>query len=75
MYYLHPYKALTSNKSNVQYVNELMYKLLGGGPVVYGSEDAQILALSGFYPEDWPAVNFLSLLVYLWKRGRLDLPP
>ncbi|MEM4081294.1 MAG: hypothetical protein QXK71_03615 [Pyrobaculum sp.] len=75
MYYLHPYKALTSNKSNIQYVNELMYKLLGGGPVVYGSEDAQILALSGFYPEDWPAVNFLSLLVYLWKRGRLDLPP
>lgn len=75
MYYLHPYKALTSSTTCVLYVKELMRRLLGGGPTVFGRGDEQILALSGFYPEDWPAVNFLALLIYSWRRGRIDLPP
>jgi len=73
--YLHPYKALTSSATCVRYVKSLLLRQLGGGPSVFGSGDEKILALSGFYPEDWPAVNFLTLMLYRWKRGELDLPP
>jgi len=75
MYYLHPYKALTSNGTCVRYVKSLLLQHLGGGPIVFGAGDEKILALSGFHPEDWPAVNLLSLMLYGWKRGDLDLPP
>jgi len=73
--YLHPYKALTSGRTCVRYVKSLLLQQLGGGPSVFGTGDEKILALSGFYPEDWPAVNFLTLMLYRWKRGELDLPP
>jgi len=73
--YLHPYKALTSDRTCVRYVKSLLLQQLGGGPSVFGTGDEKILALSGFYPEDWPAVNFLTLMLYRWKRGELDLPP
>lgn len=75
MLYLHPYKALTSGRTCVRYVKSLLLQQLGGGPSVFGTGDEKILALSGFYPEDWPAVNFLTLMLYRWKRGELDLPP
>ncbi len=75
MLYLHPYKALTSDRTCVRYVKSLLLQQLGGGPSVFGTGDEKILALSGFYPEDWPAVNFLTLMLYRWKRGELDLPP
>ncbi len=75
MYYLHPYKALSSSSTCAKYVRNLLSTLLGGGPVVYGQGGEAVLALSGFHSEDWPAVNFLSLLVYLWKRGVVDMPP
>jgi len=73
--YLHPYKALTSDRTCVRYVKSLLLQQLGGGPSVFSTGDEKILALSGFYPEDWPAVNFLTLMLYRWKRGELDLPP
>ncbi len=75
MLYLHPYKALTSDRTCVRYVKSLLLQQLGGGPSVFGTGDEKILALSGFYQEDWPAVNFLTLMLYRWKRGELDLPP
>jgi len=75
VYYLHPEKALTSTTTDVRYIKALMAKLLGGGPVVFGRGDEEVLALSGFYDDDWPATNFLSLLIYKWKRGQLELPP
>ncbi|MEZ0319715.1 MAG: hypothetical protein ABWK05_06980 [Pyrobaculum sp.] len=75
MYFLHPLKALKSDKTDVLYVRALFSKMLGGGPVVFGRGDEPILALSGFFPEDWPAVNFLSLLVYKWRTEGIALPP
>jgi len=75
VYYLHPEKALTSTTTDVRYVKALMAKLLGGGPVVFGRGDEEVLALAGFSEDDWPATNFLSLLIYKWKRGQVELPP
>lgn len=75
MYFLHPLKALMSDRTDVLYVRSLFSKLLGGGPVVFGRGDEPVLALSGFFPEDWPAVNLLSLLVYKWRAEGLALPP
>ncbi|MFN7106575.1 MAG: hypothetical protein ACK4M3_08390, partial [Pyrobaculum sp.] len=65
MYYLHPRKALTSRQTDVRYVETLMRQLLGGEPPVFGKGDEPLLALAGFFPGDWPAVNFLTLLVYM----------
>jgi len=75
VYYLHPKKALASTTTDVRYVKALMAKLLGGGPVVFGRGDEEVLALAGFSEDDWPATNFLSLLIYKWKRGQVELPP
>lgn len=75
MYFLHPYKALTSNTTCVSYVRALLSSLLGGGPLIFGSGSEAVLSLSGFRPDDWPAVNFLALLIYQWKKGVVDLPP
>jgi len=75
MYYLHPSKALRSDSTCVRYIKSLLTQHLGGGPLIFGTGKEKMLALSGFYPEDWPAVNFLTLMLYRWKRGELDLPP
>lgn len=75
MYFLRPDKALMSNTTCVKYVRYLLSQYLGGGPLIFGKGDEPILALSGFYPEDSPAVNFLTLMLYMWKKGMLDLPP
>lgn len=75
MYHLHPRKALLSTKTCVRYVRVLFSSLVGGGPLVYGRGDEPILALSGFYPEDAPAVNLLAFVVYQQARGMLDVPP
>jgi hypothetical protein len=69
MYYLHPYKALTSDVVCIRYIKRLLSRHLGGGPLVFGAGDEKILALSGFYPEDKYAVNFLALLLYMWKKA------
>lgn len=75
MYYLHPYKALASSSTCARYIRDLLSKLLGGGPVVYGQGGEAVLALSGFHAEDWPAVNLLAFLIYLWKKGVVEIPP
>jgi hypothetical protein len=73
MYYLHPNKALRSNSTCVRYVKSLLAQHLGGGPLIFGAGEEKMLALSGFYPEDWSAVNFLTWILYRWKKGWLDL--
>jgi hypothetical protein len=75
MYYLHPNKALTSDSISVRYIKNLLAQHLSGGPLVFGTGQEKILALSGFYPEDWSAVNFLAWILYRWRKGLLDLPP
>jgi hypothetical protein len=75
MYYLHPNKALRSNSTCVRYIKNLLAQHLGGGPLIFGTGEEKMLALSGFYPEDWSAVNFLTWILYRRKKGWLDLPP
>jgi hypothetical protein len=75
MYYLHPNKALTSDSICVRYIKNLLAQHLGGGSLVFGTGQEKILALSGFYREDWSAANFLAWILYRWKKGLLDLPP
>lgn len=75
MYYLHPNQALASNSTCVKYVKSLLAQYLGGGPLVFGKGDEPVLALSGFRQEDAPAVNLLTLLLYRWRRGEVELPP
>lgn len=74
MYHLHPLRALREPRADPVYIRNLMASILGGGPLVFGPKDARVLALSGFFPQDAPAVNLLALTLYMAARGWLRLP-